>query len=215
LAATAGTDVFLSFSHSGTLSNPPGWGRVYADLGGAALSVEAFQDAVRAARTVVTNGPWLTLDVDGAGPGAVLERSHGELVSASARVQGRGPYTLSIVGPDGVLAEGTHDEVSIEIDTTDGPTWIAAIARGGPHPTTLDAAQLAHTSACFIDVDGQRVGRAADAQWCLDFLDDMETLVVDHGRYDAATRDARLADVVDVLDRARSYYRPIATGRTE
>lgn len=30
LAATAGTDTFLSFSHLGVASNPPGWGRVYA-----------------------------------------------------------------------------------------------------------------------------------------------------------------------------------------
>ena len=34
LAATAGTDVFLSFSHGpGVASNPPGWARVYAHLG--------------------------------------------------------------------------------------------------------------------------------------------------------------------------------------
>src|SRR5918998_5759400 len=34
LAATAGTDAFLSFSHGpGVASNPPGWGRVYAHLG--------------------------------------------------------------------------------------------------------------------------------------------------------------------------------------
>src|SRR6185436_15706541 len=65
LAATAGTDCFLSFSRLGVASNPPGWGRVYAHLGDEPLSVAAFQAAVRAGRTVVTNGPWLTLTVDG------------------------------------------------------------------------------------------------------------------------------------------------------
>ncbi len=69
LAATAGTDTFLSFSHGpGVASNPPGWGRVYAHLGDRALSVEAFKDAIRGGRTTVTNGPWLTVDVNGKGP---------------------------------------------------------------------------------------------------------------------------------------------------
>jgi hypothetical protein len=48
LAATAGTDVFLSFSHGpGVASNPPGWGRVYAHLGDHGLSVPAFKEAIR------------------------------------------------------------------------------------------------------------------------------------------------------------------------
>lgn len=59
LAATAGTDTFLSFARGpAPASNPPGWGRVYARLGDAPLSTDAFAAAVRAGRTVVTNGPW-------------------------------------------------------------------------------------------------------------------------------------------------------------
>jgi hypothetical protein len=38
LAATVGTDVWLSFSRGPLFSNPPGWGRVYADLRGAPRS---------------------------------------------------------------------------------------------------------------------------------------------------------------------------------
>src|SRR5215207_1316756 len=75
LAATAGTDSFLSFSHHGLISNPPGWGRVYAQLGDQALSVEGFKEAIRGGRTFVTNGPWLTLEVTGRGPGAVLDQA--------------------------------------------------------------------------------------------------------------------------------------------
>jgi hypothetical protein len=69
LAATVGTDVWLSYSRGPLLSNPPGWGRVYADLRGAPLSVAAFAEAVRTGRTLATNGPWLELEVDGRGPG--------------------------------------------------------------------------------------------------------------------------------------------------
>ena len=90
LAATAGTDTFLSFARGpAPASNPPGWGRVYAQLGDAPLSTDAFADAVRAGRTVVTNGPWLTLDVDGHGPGAVLDRGPGQRLRVRARAVGR------------------------------------------------------------------------------------------------------------------------------
>ena len=91
LAATAGSDVFLSFRHGPNVaSNPPGWCRVYAQLGDAPLSVAAFQDAVRAGRTVVTNGPWLTFTVDGEGPGAVLDGSPGRRLRVRADRAGRG-----------------------------------------------------------------------------------------------------------------------------
>jgi hypothetical protein len=90
LAATAGTDVFLSFSRLGTASNPPGWGRVYAQLGGQALSVAAFKQAIREGRTLVTNGPWLSLDVNGHGPGAVLDLAVGDSLAIRARARGQG-----------------------------------------------------------------------------------------------------------------------------
>jgi hypothetical protein len=54
-AEPAGTGCFLSFSHLDVASNPPGWGRVYAHLGGQILSMAAFKEAIRGGRTVVTN----------------------------------------------------------------------------------------------------------------------------------------------------------------
>ena len=210
LAATAGTDVFLSFSHSGTFSNPPGWGRVYAHLDYEELSIEAFKDAIRAGRTVVTNGPWLTLDVNGNGPGSVLDLAAGDPLAARARVRGPGAETLTLVGPDGVIAEGDPaSEVRYET-TIDAPTWIAAVARGPSHPHTLDQSVLAHTTPVYVDIAGQRVARAADAQWCLDFLDTLETFVNDHGHFHPATRDAHYGDLVAVIDEARAFYRRVA-----
>jgi hypothetical protein len=210
LAATAGTDVFLSFSHSGTFSNPPGWGRVYARLGDQELSVGAFQEAIRAGRTLVTNGPWITLDVNGQGPGAVLDLASGDRVEARARVRGPGAERLALVGPDGVLADGdAGSELGFEAGLDGGPTWIAAVARGGGQPSTLDASVLAHTTPVYVDVDGRRVARAADARWCLDFLDTLEGFVSEHGHFDPPTRAAHLGDVLGVLDQARSFYRRV------
>jgi hypothetical protein len=213
LAATAGTDTFLSFSHGpGVASNPPGWGRVYADLGGRTLSLEAFKQAIRAGRTVVTNGPWLRFDVDGHGPGAVLDATVGDRLTVTATVEGPGAEHLVLVGPDGVLAEGDAGS-GLRVETAvDGPTWIAAVARGGGHPNTLDASVLAHTTPVFVDVGGRRVARADDARWCLDFLDTFEGFVGEHGHFHPSTRAAHLGDLVAVIDEARAFYRGIAGG---
>jgi hypothetical protein len=212
LAATAGTDVFLSFSHGpGVASNPPGWGRVYAHLGDQGLSVAAFKDAIRGGRTMVTNGPWLTLDVNGHGPGAVLDLTAGDRLDIRARTQGRGAEQLTLVGPDGVLAEGdAASELRLATTADGGPTWIAAVARGAGHPDTLDESVLAHTSPVYVDVAGRRVARTADARWCLALLDTLERFVGEHGHFDPATRTPRLGDLTAVLDQARAFYRQVA-----
>ena len=211
LAATAGTDTFLSFSHFGVISNPPGWARVYAQLGEQSLSVAGFKVAIRAGRTFVTNGPWLTLSVNGCGPGAVLDLAPGDSLNIRARVRGPGAERLTLVGPDGVLAEGdAADELQFTTTLQDGPLWIAAVARGSGHPNTLDRSVLAHTSPVYVDVAGQRVSRAAAAHWCLDFLNTLEQFVDTHGHFDVATRSAHFGDFVAVLDEARRFYRRVA-----
>lgn len=214
LAATAGTDVFLSFSHFNQASNPPGWGRVYADLAGAPLSVAAFQEAIRRGRTMVTNGPWLTLSVNRQGPGAVLDLTAGDRLELRAQVQGPGAERLTLVGPDGVIAEGAAEAELQHTATLDGPTWVAAVTRGSGHPHTLDHSVLAHTSPVYVDIGGERVARAADAHWCLDFLDTLERFVAEHGHFEPATRPARFGDLVTVLDQARSFYRRVAGSAT-
>ena len=212
LAATAGTDTFLSFSQGpGVASNPPGWGRVYAHLGDQRLSVAAFKEALRGGRTVVTNGPWLTFEVNGQGPGATLDLAVGDHLDIRAHVQGPGAEHLTLVGPDGVVAESDATfELRFKTKLEGGPTWIAAVARGAGHPNTLDESVLAHTSPVYVDVAGRRVARVADAQWCLRFLDTLEQFVNEHGHFDSATRTAHFGDLVAVLEEARSFYRRVA-----
>lgn len=210
LAATAGTDVFLSFSHGpGVASNPPGWGRVYADLRDEPLSVAAFADAVRAGRTLVTNGPWLTLDVDGRGPGAVLDRADGDRLAVRATVDWPADdVELTLVGPDGVVAAHGRGVIEVELPV-DGPTWFAATVRGPGHPEVLDAGAFAHTTPVHVEVGGDRVARRRDADWCLALLDGVADLVAKHGRFDPARRAAHLADHTDVVERARVFYRDV------
>jgi len=209
LAATAGTDAFLSFARGpAPASNPPGWGRVYAQLGDAPLRTAAFTEAVRAGRTVVTNGPWLTLDVDGHGPGAVLDRGWGERLRARARTVGGGVERLVLHGPDGVLASGAG-ELEHEV-TVDGGLWLAAAAYGDTDPHTVGAPVFAHTTPVYVDVDGRRVGRASSARWCLRLLDGVEELAGEQGRFGPGQRERQLGDLLAVLDRARAFYRSVS-----
>jgi hypothetical protein len=214
LAATVGTDVWLSYSRGPLLSNPPGWGRVYADLRGAPLSVAAFADAVRAGRTLATNGPWVELLVDGRGPGDAVETAAGRRWPVTVRCQGPGVERLELVGPDGVLARAeAGGGAAPAIDTTvevDDSTWLCAVARGPGHPSVLGPVVFAHTSPVWIEVDRHPVRRAASARWLLEWLDRFEALVGEHGRF---ADDTQRADVVDVIDRARAWYRTIADAR--
>jgi hypothetical protein len=105
LAATAGTDVWLSFSTGPLISDPRGWARVYADLRGAPLSVAAFQEAIRVGRTLATTGPWIEISAAGCGPGDVVTAEAGTAVAVRVTCTGLGVENLQLVGPDGVLAE--------------------------------------------------------------------------------------------------------------
>jgi hypothetical protein len=209
LAAVAGTDTFLSFARGpAPASNPPGWGRVYARLGGAPLSVDAFAAAVRAGATVVTNGPWLALQVDGARPGAVLDRRRGDRLTVRAYAQGSGVERLVLYGPDGELAATDGDRLEHELAVEAG-MWLAAAAHGGADPHTVGAPVFAHTTPVYVDVNGRPVGRPASARWCLRLLDGLQELASDQGRFDPDDRVRQLGDLVAVLDRARAFYRSV------
>ncbi len=143
--------------------------------------------------------------------GAVLDLAAGESLDIRARVQGPGAEHLTFVGPDGVVAQSdAASDLRYETILEEGPTWISAVARGTSHPNTLDESVLAHTSPVYVDVDGQRVARGADARWCLEFLDTLEQFVGQHGHFHPATRDAHFGDLVAVLEEARSFYRRVA-----
>lgn len=212
LAATAGTDSMLSHSRGSVVSNPPGWSRAYANLGGKPLSVVAWQDAVRAGRTFATNGPWLELDVAGHGPGDTIALDRTGSVSVVARVVGLGVETLEIVGPDGPIAtidvapDAEEAELTADLDVAE-PMWLAAAARGGIHPAVLGPQVYAHTSPVWVEVAGQSIARPGDAAWCLDWLDRFEALVRKVGNF---TDTAQLDDLIEVVDRARVFYRNIA-----
>jgi hypothetical protein len=127
----------------------------------------------------------------------VLDRAVGDRL----RIDLRCTVPATLVGPDGEI---TGDEVVV-----DGPTWIAAVARGPADDRVLDASVFAHTTAVYVDVGGRRVARERDARWCLEYLDRLAELAAQHGRFEHA---GQRQDLMDVLEQARAYYRRVTAG---
>ncbi|MBG0817593.1 CehA/McbA family metallohydrolase [Planomonospora sp. ID82291] len=229
LAVTAGTDSMISFARRGCQSSPPGWARVYARVEGP-LTAESFAEAIRRGRTFGTTGPWLELSVDGHGPGDALDLPAGARVTVTARAVGPEVERLELRTADGVIAVGPGGgvtvagpgggvtvagpggapggapvtEVTAELVVTE-PTYVVAVASGGPHERSFHPTGVhAHTSPVHLDVDGRRVARPEDVRWCLEWLDGLEAMVREEGRFESA---GQLADHLALYDRAREVYR--------
>ncbi len=212
LAVTAGTDAMLSFTRRGNQSNPPGWGRVYAKVDGP-LTAGSFAEAIRRGRTFATTGPWLELSVNGREPGDTLDLLPGDRVTITAKVVGEEAERLEIRTAGGVLAcaEVPGEETVLETELVVGePTYVVAVATGGPHPRTLRDGTHAHTSPVHLDVDGRHVAREEDVRWCLEWLDLLAEAVPAHARL---TSPEHLADHLGLIDRARAVYRSRLAGR--
>ncbi|GAA1307829.1 hypothetical protein Psi02_65550 [Planotetraspora silvatica] len=201
LAALAGTDTMLSFTRQETVSNPPGWERVYARTDGP-LSAESFARAVRQGRTFATNGPWLELTVDGREPGETLDLSPGDHVTIRARAAGHGVERLALRTADGVLAAGPGGELVTSL-VVDAPTYVVAVATGHGHPVAANGETFAHSSPVYLDVACRHVARPEDVRWCMRWLDLLEDLVSGHARLEDA---AQLDDHLDLIEKARTVY---------
>src|SRR5207244_10091188 len=124
---------------------------------------------VRAGRTFVTDGPMLSLTVDGHEIGDAFNARRGDVVHVEAAA-----------GSDAsmdVLELIVNGEVIASVEATDGgrsatlshdlrideSCWIAVRALGPGHTTVLDDTLFAHTSPIYVTVDGAGVARPNDA----------------------------------------------------
>ncbi|WP_308250331.1 CehA/McbA family metallohydrolase [Sphaerisporangium fuscum] len=203
LAAVAGTDSMLSFTRQRMemVAGPPGWERTYAKVTGP-LTAASYAEAVRRGRTFATTGPFVELLVNGHEPGDTVDLAPGDRVSVTARVIGPEVERLAIHTADGLLAEGPPGEICAEF-TAGAPTYVVAIADGGPHPRSLYSHVFAHTSPVYVDVRGRRVAREEDLRWCLSWLELLEQLIRARARLDTKEQ---LEDHLDLIDEARRVY---------
>jgi hypothetical protein len=139
--------------------------RVFVQVG-AEFNYESWLAGLRAGRTFISNGPLLQLEVNGAGPGAVVE-SKGPL-RVGARALSRVPFErLEIVCDGEVVASqtatgGQEAKLEREMAIPDAG-WIAARAAGSTS-TRLGYPVFAHTNPVYIRAGGPPRRRAEAAR---------------------------------------------------
>lgn len=129
--------------------------RIYARLSpGEQLSCKTWIEAVRAGRTFITNGPLLSFEVNGHGPGTTIDMgstSTGVAVKAEAR--STAPFDALEVIRDGEIIASAEPTgmpyfASLQIQSPIGDSqWLAARCLGGQ--------AFAHTSPVKISVAGR------------------------------------------------------------
>jgi hypothetical protein len=122
--------------------------RTYARLeAGQSFGIGEWIEAVRAGRTLVTFGPFVSLDVEGLGPGEVLRRGRDDSrVTARFRTPGIGSdVKLELLANGAVIpAAGAEPEITFDFR---GGGWVAArLLHGGR--------LMAHTSPVYVEVEG-------------------------------------------------------------
>ncbi len=212
LPATAGTDTFMNLVGPGIFSNPPAGNRVFARIE-AEFTTEAWCEAVRRGRTFVTNGPMLSLTVDGQDVGSELEREASDFVDVRASAESYAPMAslelivngdvatqVSTIGDGGSTASLDY---TLAIDSS---CWIALRATGPSHPLVLGGPVFAHTSPVYVTVDTKPVQRQDDAAYFVEWIDRLIEMCCEEGRY---VSDAQRDEVIHVLREGQQRYQAI------
>ena len=165
----AGSDVMSNLHRT----MAPGAARVYVAAGEDA-SYDAYLDALKAGKSVVTTGPMLDVRIAGAGPGGVVE---GGRVAWTAEVASAVPFDRLEVVVNGEvvetrpgLAEPGRQSVGGEVELPDAG-WVAVRAVGDRSAgwPTMAAYPFAHTAPVWIASVGS-ADPAAERQAALDLV---------------------------------------------
>jgi hypothetical protein len=195
---------------------PLGAVRTYARLpAGELLTDRGWIEAVRAGRTVVTNGPLLTFTVDDVDPGATLDRPTGAVLrlTAEARLP-EGAGRLELVANGHVVADraaeaGTPVVLEHEHAAGDGG-WLAARVRGNAALPPAGTVPFAHSSAVFVTVDGKSPPADPSAVAALvQSLERCRDWAVSAGRF---PQEAARGALLHTLDAAREKLLAAAGG---
>lgn len=209
-SAAGGTDAMANYA---SLRGPVGMNRVYAlvdqDSGRSpspADRVSTWLAALKAGRTLATNGPLLGLTVEGRPPGSEIAAS-----PAGSRVHYAG-FLRSIVPVDHLelilngkvvksLPTGksrTQSDFAGELDVK-GNSWLLVRAwSAGAVPEIFDIYPYATTNPVFIRVAGEATHCGPDADFFLKWLSGLESAASAHTGYNtSAEREYTLKQIND------------------
>jgi hypothetical protein len=209
LPATAGTDRIAP-------EEPVGHQRVYVKLDGP-LTYSAWMEGLRQGRSFVTNGPMVSLSVDGRGPGETLTLSKRKVLDIEARARSLRPFERLEIVVNGKVAasvpaqdKGRRAELSLDLPA-DQSLWIAARCMGGsPEETSIWTHPLfAHANPIYVDYPGRELAEAESACYLLDFVKPLEKWAREEAWFEnRQQRDQALATIRHGMD----FYRRLCNG---
>jgi hypothetical protein len=176
--------------------------RVYAEVRGK-LTVASWLDAVKAGRCQATNGPLLTLTVDGKSIGAVIDLKEPKTLKITASAVGRHPVQkLQLVQNGRVIKtqmatakEPGRVELTHEV-RVDAPVWFAARIDSDAK-NEFAKTLFAHSSPVYVNVKGQKVFDVDSALGLLKQVEEGHAAVKERGKFsspDAARKTLALYD---------------------
>jgi hypothetical protein len=211
LTASVGTDALLDHS---TL--PLGGERVYVKVEGK-FTMESWLDGLKAGRSFVTNGPVLSLRVNGQGVGDTVRLNAPGKVRVEAEVQSAVPLSSLELIVDGntVRSEscpakqggGIVIKQLVAGIALERSGWVALRARGPESRHVFDGPAWAHTSPVFVTVGGKPIASTKDAAFFVEWID---RLIDSMGRRNRYAKPADRQRVETLFRRAQSRFKEIS-----
>lgn len=184
--------------------------RVYVQAKGQP-TVPAWLDALKAGRAVATNGPLLTLSVDGQPPGSVIAIDKAKSLKVEATGLGRHDFEQIELVKNGkvivrerakAVAGGFQAKLAVET-AVDAPAWFA-IRVVSKTKNELGQAVFAHTSPVYVDFAGRRTFDVEDALTLLKLVETGREEIIAKGTF--AMPEGR-KKVLDIHDEAIAWLK--------
>jgi hypothetical protein len=170
------------------------------------LTASAWLDAIKAGRCLVTNGPMLTLTVDGQEPGSAIALPKPRALKIEAAAFGRHDFQqLQLVHNGKVIKEqradkkdGAHRARLVHEVRIDTPGWFA-VRIDATVRNELDQKLFAHTAPVYVDLDGKRVFEVESARALQKQLEEAKADIRAKGRFSG---DEARDKILDIYERA-------------
>ncbi|MEQ8207129.1 MAG: CehA/McbA family metallohydrolase, partial [Woeseia sp.] len=192
LAAAGGTDAMANYA---SLRGPVGINRTYAEISGNPATPEerraGWLAALRAGRTIATNGPLLNLSVDGHAPGENISvpAGGGEL-SFNGYLRSLVPIDhLELVQNGEVIRRfqisenGMSADIEGSVSVQDDGWLLLRAWNDEPSPDVFDLYPYATTNAVFTDVADRALACGSNADYFIAWLDDLRDNTTEHPDY--------------------------------
>jgi hypothetical protein len=195
LSAAGGTDAMANYA---SLRGPLGVNRTYVLSGPSPLDTVARRDAwlaaLKAGRSMATNGPLLGLTVNSISPGGDINLDAGEHdLQVSGFLRSIVPVDhLELVWNGKVVQTLTSDTTreSADFETTvkvTGSGWLLLRAwNDKSHPDVFDIYPYATTNPVFVTVDGKALRSADDANYFIAWIARIRESAASHPDYNSA-----------------------------